>query len=68
MCLGCSDDLVSFPACWLGKCKVLARMRLLRVLVLAHERVGVLILIEVAKGVVDLAVLALVCTDYYMSA
>jgi hypothetical protein len=43
-------------------------MRLRWVLVFAHEGVGIIRLIEIAESVVDLAVLTLVCTDYYMSA
>lgn len=58
------DDLVSLPASWLWVVKTLGRMRLLRVLVLAHERVGILLLIEVAEGVVNFSMLALVRTDY----
>lgn len=43
------DDLISFPACWLGMIEALGRVRLLRILVLAHERVWVLLLIEIAE-------------------
>lgn len=55
---------MALPASWLRVLKAFAGVRLLRVLVLAHERVGVLFLIEITKGVVDFAVLTLVCADY----
>jgi hypothetical protein len=61
-----SDDFVALPASWFGEGQALARMRLLRVPVLAHERIGVLLLIEVAESVVDFAMLALICTDCYL--
>jgi hypothetical protein len=57
------NNFVAFPTSRLRKRKVLARMRLFRVPVLAHKRVGIFFLIEVAKGVIDFTVLALVCTD-----
>jgi hypothetical protein len=59
-----SDDLVAFPASGFGVRKALARMRLLRVPVLADEWVGILFLIEVAEGVIDFAMLAFICTNY----
>jgi hypothetical protein len=58
-----SDNLVAFPASWLWVLKAFAGVRLLRVLVLAHERVGVLFLIEITKGMVDFAVLTLICAN-----
>jgi hypothetical protein len=54
-----SDNLVAFPAGRLGVGEALARMRLLRIPVLAHEGVRVLLLVEVAEGVVDLTTLIL---------
>ena len=57
---------MSLPARWLWVVKALGGMRLLRVLVFAHERVRVLLLIEVAEGVVNLSMLALVCTDCFL--
>jgi hypothetical protein len=59
-----SDDFVALPACRLGVDEALARMRLLRVPVFAHEGVGVLLLVEISKCVIDLAVLALVRTNF----
>jgi hypothetical protein len=59
----CSNDLVSFPASRLHVRQVLGRMRLLRVTILAHVRVRVLLLVEVTEGVVDLAMLTLICAD-----
>jgi hypothetical protein len=50
-----SDNLVAFPTGRLGVDEALAGMRLLRVPVLAHEGVGVLLLVEVAKSVVHFA-------------
>jgi hypothetical protein len=59
------DNLVALPASGLGEGEILGWTRLLRIAVLARIRVGILLLVEIAKGVVDLAMLALICTDYY---
>lgn len=59
-----SNDVVTFPAGRLCVRKILGRMRLFWVAVFARVGVGVFVLIQVAKRVVDLSMLALVCTDY----
>jgi hypothetical protein len=59
-----SNDLVAFPASWFGEIEAFTGMWLHRVPVLTHKGVGVLLLIEVAEGVVDFSMLALICTDY----
>jgi hypothetical protein len=59
-----SDDLVTLPASGLRESEVLGRTRLLGIAVLARIRVGIFFLVEIAKGVVDLAMLALIRTDY----
>jgi hypothetical protein len=64
LCHRSSDDLVALPASWLGKLQAFAGMWFLRVPVLADEGVGIILLIEIAEGMVDLAMLALVCTNY----
>ena len=56
---------MSFPASWLGVGEILGRMRLLWVAVLAYIWIRILLLIEVAKRVVDFSVLALICADYF---
>lgn len=48
---------------WLQILDVLARMRLTRVLVLRNERIGIVLLIQVAQRVVDLAMLRFVRSD-----
>ena len=67
----CSQDLnnlMTLPAGRFGEGKILAWMRLLRVPVLAHEGVGVFVLIEIAESVVDFAMLAFVCPNLYILA
>jgi len=59
---------MALPTSGLRKLETLGWMRLLCVPVLAHEGVGVLLLIEVAKSVVDFAMFALIRTNYCMSA
>lgn len=54
---------MAFPASWLRVLKAFTGVRLLRVLILAHERIGVLFLIEITKGMVDFAMLTLVCAN-----
>lgn len=58
------DNLVSFPTSWLLVCKVLGWVWQLRIPVLANVRVGVFLLIEVTKGVVNLSMLTLVCANW----
>lgn len=55
---------MTLPARRLVVCEILGRVGLLGISVLAHVRVGIFFLIEVTKGVVDLSVLALICTDW----
>jgi hypothetical protein len=62
------DDLIPFPARRLGIVEALGWVWYFWVPVLAHKGVGVVLLIEITKGVVDLAMLAFVCTDYHMLA
>jgi hypothetical protein len=63
-----SDNLMSLPASRFGMLEALGWMWDFRIPVLAHVGVGVVLLIEITKGVVDFAMLALVCTDYHMLA
>ena len=60
--------LVALPASGLWELEALGWMRLLRVPVFAHEGVGVLLLIEITKSVVDFAMFALIRTNYCKSA
>jgi hypothetical protein len=62
------DDLVALPTGGPRMREVLARMRLLRVPVFAHERIRIFVLIQVAKSMVDFAVLALVRANCHASA
>jgi hypothetical protein len=57
------NDLVALPTGRLVMNKVLPGMRLLGVPVLADVGIGVLLLVKVAKCMVDLAVFAFVCTN-----
>lgn len=58
-----SDDLVPLPASRLHMRKVLCRMRLLWVSVLAHVWVRVFLLIEVTECVINFSMLGLVCAN-----
>jgi hypothetical protein len=62
------DDLVSLPTCRFWKGKILAWVRLFWIFIFAYEGVGILLLIEVAEGMVDFTMLALVCTNYCLLA
>jgi hypothetical protein len=57
------NDLMTLPASGLWECKILGWTWPLRIPVLACIGVRILFLIEVTKGVVDLAVFALIRTD-----
>lgn len=63
-----SNDFVTFPTSGLLVRKILARMRLRYILVLACVRIWIFFLIEIAESVVDLPMLALICTDWSPSA
>jgi hypothetical protein len=57
------DDLVSFPSSRFHMRKVLCRMRLLWISVLAHVWVRVFLLIEVTERVIYFSMLGFVCAD-----
>ena len=61
---GILDDLVSFPASWLLMRKVLCWVWFFRISILANVGVGILLLVEVTKGMVDFSMLAFVCADW----
>jgi len=54
------NDLVALPTSGPRMREVLARMRFLRVPVFAHERIRVVVLVQITKGVIDFTMLALV--------
>jgi hypothetical protein len=54
------DDILALPPSGFHVSQILGGMRLLGILILAVVGIGVLLLVEVPKGVVDLSVLALV--------
>jgi hypothetical protein len=61
------DNLVAFPTGRLGESKIFARMRLLGIPVLTHKGIGILLLIEITKGVIHFAVFALVGSNCHVS-
>lgn len=61
---GNSNDLVSFPTGGFGMLQTFGRVWLVWVPVLADEGVGVVLLIEIAEGVVDFTMFTLVCANY----
>ena len=61
-----SDDVITLPAGGLLVQEALCGVWLFEVLVLGGVWVGVFLLVEVAKGVVHLAVLALIGTDWVL--
>lgn len=58
------NNFVTLPAGGFVVGEILGRVGLLGISVLAHVWIGVLLLVEVTEGVVDLSVLALICTDW----
>jgi hypothetical protein len=61
-----SNDLVSFPAGRFRVVQTFGRVWLVRVPVDADEGVRVVLLIEIAEGVIDFAMLALIRANYRM--
>ena len=57
------NDFIALPPLRFDMFNSFARVRYARVFVRAHEGVGILVLVQITKRVVDLSMLRLVCSD-----